>query len=79
MESYSEIRSLEELEKARTGIRKKLERKEDEIYDRLCNVRNTYSPTNLLNSGIQRVAMEIPFRGLLLNAVKKLKYRIERL
>ena len=80
MNKYGGIRSIAELEKARSEVHRKVVSKQVDIYLDVQGVKERLSPTQLVLSGITSLAPNLllhnvswPLRRLLLLAVRKVK------
>ncbi|MBO6221293.1 MAG: hypothetical protein J6N46_05110 [Bacteroidales bacterium] len=73
---YSDIKTMDQLEKAQKQVKSRLESKGEEVKDSLYGIRETYSPGNMLLSGLKSVSSYIPVDQLLLTTVRRLKRRI---
>ena len=72
---YSEIKTLGELETARRDARERIGRKELAVRESFLDVKASYTPSNLIFSGLRNLSTFIPVEKMLLVAVKVLKRR----
>ena len=72
---YSEIKTLGELETARRDARERIGRKELAVRESFLDVKESYTPSNLIFSGLRNLSTFIPVEKMLLVAVKVLKRR----
>jgi len=79
MNKYTDIRNLEDLEKAHKQLQKKLKKKEKGITKNIEGVKDSFTPMNLFATGLHGVSSNIPLDLYLLNLVRKLKKRVKRL
>ena len=70
---YSEIKTMDQLEKARKKVRQQIGRKGEEVKDALYDVRESYSPSHVMMSGLKSVSSYIPVDQLLLTTIRRLK------
>lgn len=73
---YSEIKTLGELEAARRDARERIGRKELAVRESFLAVKESYTPSNLIFSGLRNLSTFIPVEKMLLVAVKVLKRRL---
>ena len=73
---YSEIKTMDQLEKAQKQVKARISTKGDEVRDSFYGVKESYSPTHLMVSGLKSVSSYIPIDQLLLTTVRRLKRRI---
>ena len=73
---YSEIKTLGELETARRDTRERIGRKELAVRESFLDVKESYTPSNLIFSGLRNLSTFIPVEKMLLVAVKVLKRRL---
>ena len=75
---YSEIKTMEELEKAQKNIRKRIDRKGDAVRESLYEVKDSFTPVNLVATGLKSVSSVVPFDMMLLTVVSALKQRLSK-
>lgn len=75
---YSEIKTMEELEKAQKNIRKRIDRKGDAVRESLYEVKDSFTPVNLVATGLKSVSSVVPFDRMLLTVVSALKQRLSK-
>ena len=73
---YSEIKTLDELEKAQRQVKAKLGRKGDAVRSSFYDMKESYTPSNMLLSGLKTVSSYIPFDQLLLSGVRGIKRKL---
>ncbi len=73
---YSEIKTMDELESAQKDVRDRLARREFLMRESLLNVKETFTPSNLLLSGLRGLSAFLPVEKLLLAAVRIFKRRL---
>ena len=73
---YSEIKTMDELERARKQVKVRLDRKGEEVVDSLYGIKETYSPTHLLTSGLKSVSEYVPVDQLLLTTIRRIKRKL---
>lgn len=73
---YSEIKTMDELEKAQKYVSKRINAQGNSVRDSFCEVKDTFSATNLLATGLKSVSSVVPFDRMLLRAVSTLKHRL---
>lgn len=73
---YSEIKTMDELEKAQKYVSKRINAKGNSVRDSFYEVKDTFSATNLLATGLKSVSSVVPFDRMLLRAVSTLKHRL---
>ena len=73
---YSDIKTMDQLEKAQKQVKSMLESKSVEVKESFYDMRESYSPGNMLMSGLKSVSAYIPVDQLLLTTVRRLKRRI---
>lgn len=73
---YSEIKTMEELEKAQKSLRKRIDRKGDSVRGSLYEVKDSFTPVNLVATGLKSVSSVVPFDRMLLTVVSSLKQRL---
>lgn len=67
---YSEIRDLKGLDTACGEISKKIRAKGEEVLDRWEDVKESYSPTSMVASGIKSISHTIPFDRIILWGIR---------
>ena len=73
---YSEIKTMDELERARKQVKVRLDRKGEEVVDSLYGIKETYSPTHLLASGLKSVSEYVPVDQFLLTTIRRIKRKL---
>ena len=64
---------MDELESAQKDVRERLVRRKFLLKDSLLNVKESFTPTNLLYSGLRGLSAFVPVEKLLLAAVRIFK------
>ena len=67
---------MDELESAQKDVRERLGRREFAMRESLQEVREAFTPSNVLFSGLRNLSAFLPVEKLLLAAVRLLKRRI---
>ncbi len=75
---YSEIKTMSELEEAQKQVKRRIRNKGEAVKDSFYEMRESYSPGNMLLSGLRAVSSYIPVDNLLLTTVRRLKRRLSR-
>lgn len=73
---YSEIKTMGELEAARRDTKERIGRKELAVREVFLDVKESYTPSNLIFSGLRNLSTFLPVEKMLLLAVRVLKRRI---
>ena len=73
---YSEIKTMEQLEKAQKQVKKRLGSKGDEVLESFYDMKESYTPSHLMVSGLKSFSSYIPVDQLLLTTVRRLKKRL---
>lgn len=73
---YSEIKTMDELESAQNDVRERLVRREFLLRESLSDVKEAFTPSNLLLSGLRDLSAFLPVEKLLLVAIRIFKRRI---
>ena len=73
---YSDIKTMDELDSAQKAVKARLVNKGEEVRSSFYDMRESYSPSNMLVSGLKSVSAYIPVDQLLLTTVRRLKRRI---
>lgn len=75
---YSEIKTMDELESAQKDVRECLVRREFLMRESLSDVKEAFTPSNLLFSGLRNISAFLPVEKMLLLAVRIFKRRLFR-
>lgn len=75
---YSDIKTMEDLDKAQKFVKRRLDAKGDSVRCSFYAMKDCYSPSNMMISGLRAVSSVIPFDRLLLAGVTWLKRRVLR-
>lgn len=75
---YSEIKTMDELESAQKAVRERLDRREFLMRESLSDVKEAFTPSNLLFSGLRNISAFLPVEKMLLLAVRIFKRRLFR-
>lgn len=78
MSNYHSIKTLVELDEARRRLGEDIGHQGDHVLDSFSSLKDYYTPTNLMVSGLKSISSIIPFDRLLLVAVVALKRIITR-
>lgn len=70
---YSEIKTMEDLERAQRSVRAGLDAKKEAVRCSVMGVRESYSPSNIMMSGLRAVSSVIPVDRILLVAVEAVR------
>ncbi len=73
---YSEIKTMGELESARKETRERIARRELYVRESFLEVKESFTPSNLLFSGLRNLSAFLPVEKMLLLAVRTLKRRL---
>ena len=73
---YSEIKTMDGLESAQKDVRERLRRRELAVRGSLRDVKEAFTPSNLLLSGLRGLSAFLPVEKLLLVAIRIFKRRI---
>jgi len=73
---YSEIKTMEELESAQKDVRERLARREFLMRESLSDVKEAFTPSNMLFSSLSGLSAFVPVEKLLLLAVRMFKRRL---
>ena len=73
---YSEIKTMDQLEKARKQVRKKIGSKGDDVRASFYDMKESYTPSHLMISGLKSFSSYIPVDQLLLTTVRHLRRRL---
>ena len=73
---YSEIKTMDQLEKAQKQVKAKIGKKGDDVRDAVYGIKETYSPSHMMLSGLKSVSSYIPIDQLLLTTVRRFKRRL---
>jgi hypothetical protein len=68
---YSEIKTMDELDKARHHVKSRLVQEDKLVKVSLLGIRQAYSPSNLLVSGLRSASTVFPFDRILLSLVRR--------
>lgn len=73
---YSEIKTMDQLEKARKQVRKKIGSKGDDVRASFYDMKESYTPSHLMISGLKSFSSYIPVDQLLLTTVRRLRRKL---
>lgn len=73
---YSEIKTMDQLEKARKQVRKRISKKGDDVKASFYDMKESYSPSHLMVSGLKSFSSYIPVDQLLLTTVRRIKRKL---
>ena len=75
---YSEIKTMDELESAQKDVRERLVRREFLMRESLSDVKDAFTPSNMLFSSLRGLSAFVPVEKLLLLAIRIFKHRLFR-
>ena len=75
---YSEIKTMDGLESAPKDVRESLRRRELAVRESLLDVKEAFTPSNMLFSGLRNLSAFLPVEKLLLVAIRIFKRRLFR-
>lgn len=75
---YSEIKTMDELESAQKDVRERLVRREFLMSESLSDVKDAFTPSNMLFSSLRGLSAFVPVEKLLLLAIRIFKHRLFR-
>ena len=70
---YSDIKTLDQLEEAQRQVKKRIDSKGKAVQHSFADMKESYSPGNMLLSGLRSVSNYIPIDRLILSSVKGIK------
>ena len=73
---YSEIKTMDELESAQKDVRERLIRREFLMRESLSEVKDAFTPSNMLFSSLRGLSAFVPVEKLLLLAVRIFKRKL---
>ena len=73
---YSEIKTMEQLEKAQKQVKKRLGTKGDEVRASFYDMKESYTPSHMMLTGLKSFSSYIPIDQLLLTTVRRLRRRL---
>ena len=73
---YSEIKTMDELESAQKDVRERLVRREFLMRESLSDVKDAFTPSNMLFSSLRGLSAFVPFKWLLLLAIRIFKRKL---
>lgn len=73
---YSEIKTMDELESAQKDVRERLVRREFLMRESLSEVKEAFTPSNMLFSSLRGLSAFVPVEKLLLLAVRIFKRKL---
>lgn len=75
---YSEIKTMDGLESAQKDVRERLRRRELAVRESLLDVKEAFTPSSMLFSGLRNLSAFLPVEKLLLVAIRIFKRRLFR-
>ena len=75
---YSEIKTMDGLESAQKDVRERLRRRELAVRESLLDVKEAFTPSNMLFIGLRNLSAFLPVEKLLLVAIRIFKRRLFR-
>ena len=73
---YSEIKTMDELESAQKDVRERLVRREFLMRESLSDVKDAFTPSNMLFSSLRGLSAFVPVEKLLLLAIRIFKRKL---
>ena len=73
---YSEIQTMDELESAQKDVRERLVRREFLMRESLSDVKDAFTPSNMLFSSLRGLSAFVPVEKLLLLAIRIFKRKL---
>ena len=73
---YSEIKTMDELESAQKDVRERLVRREFLMRESLSDVKDAFTPSNILFSSLRGLSAFVPVEKLLLLAIRIFKRKL---
>lgn len=73
---YSEIKTMDELESAQKDVRERLVRREFLMRESLSDVKEAFTPSNMLFSSLRGLSAFVPVEKLLLLAIRIFKRKL---
>lgn len=73
---YSEIKTMDELESAQKDVRERLVRREFLMRESLSDVKDAFTPSNMLFSSLRGLSTFVPVEKLLLLAIRIFKRKL---
>lgn len=75
---FSEIKTMGQLEEAQRQIKKRVKNKGEAVKDSFRDMKESYSPGNMLLSGLRSVSSYVPVDQFLLTTVRRLKRSLSK-
>ena len=75
---YCEIKTLDQLEKARKQVKRKIGRKGDDVKESFNDLKDSYSLYRMMVTGLKSISSYVPVDQLLLTTVRRIKRRIAK-
>jgi len=75
---YCEIKTLDQLEKARKQVKRKIGRKGDDVKESFNDMKDSYSLYRMMVTGLKSISSYVPVDQLLLTTVRRIKRRIAK-
>jgi len=73
---FSEIKTMKDLESAQRSVRRRIDLKGENVRTSLYDVKEAYTPSNLLFSGLRSVSSFLPVDSILLSLISGLKRKL---
>ena len=73
---YSEIKTMDELQSAQKDVRERLVRREFLMRESLSDVKDAFTPSNMLFSSLRGLSAFVPVEKLLLLAIRIFKRKL---
>ena len=75
---YSEIKTMSQLEEAQRQVKRRVKKKGEAVKDSFRDMKESYSPGNMLLSGLRSVSSYVPVDQFLLTTVRRLKKSLSK-
>lgn len=75
---YSEIKTMSQLEEAQRQVKRRVKKKGEAVKDSFRDMKESYSPGNMLLSGLRSISSYVPVDQFLLTTVRRLKKSLSK-
>lgn len=75
---FSEIKTMSQLEEAQRQVKRRVKKKGEAVKDSFRDMKESYSPGNMLLSGLRSVSSYVPVDQVLLTTVRRLKSKLSK-
>lgn len=75
---YSEIKTMSQLEEAQRQVKRRVKKKGEAVKDSFRDMKESYSPGNMLLFGLRSVSSYVPVDQFLLTTVRRLKKSLSK-